>query len=221
MTDETKKPAVWAGYVRVSSDTQVRAETHLGQKEALEKWATSKNVGLVLYMDKGVSGVNNLNEPNFQKMLAELVSKGITGIVVSAFDRLSRDAIGLMQLTRQLKKQGKKLVSLKEGDQNITKALDASAQLTRDTFSVLTEYDKKAGNKRMRDGYWRYIANGGKVGRKPIKIDWTVVDPLIESGVSAAAISRLLGLNINTARLHVRNRRLVLAEKHKSKQPVE
>jgi DNA invertase Pin-like site-specific DNA recombinase len=217
MTDETKKPEVWSGYVRVSSDTQVRAETHLGQKEALEKWAADKGVGLVLYMDKGVSGVNNLNEPNFQKMMAELTDK--KGILVSAFDRLSRDAIGLMQLTRQLKEMGKELTSLKEGDQNITKALDASAQLTRDVFSIFAEYNKEVGNKRLRDGYRRYIANGGKVGRRPLKIDWTKIDPLIESGVSAAAIGRLTGYNENTMRLHVRRRKVVLAESKKSRQP--
>jgi len=215
------KPAVWAAYVRVSSDTQVRAETHLGQKEALEKWAIEKGVTLKFYMDKGVSGVNNINEPNFQKMLAELVSDNLQGICVAAFDRLSRDAIGLMQLTRQLKEQGKELCSLKEGDQNITKALDASAQLTRDVFSIFAEYNKEVGNKRLRDGYRRYIAQGGKVGRRPLKIDWTNIDPLIESDVSAAAIGRLTGYNENTMRLHVRQRKVVLAERKKSKQAVE
>jgi DNA invertase Pin-like site-specific DNA recombinase len=219
MSDETKKPVVYAGYVRVSSDTQVRAETHLGQKEALEKWAADKGVGLVLYMDKGVSGVNNLNEPNFQKMMTELTDK--KGLVVTAFDRLSRDAIGLMQLTRQLKEMGKELTSLREGDMRITQALDASAQLTRDVFSIFAEYNKEVGNKRLRDGYRRYIAQGGKVGRRPLKLDWAKIDPLIESRVSAAAIARLCGLNLNTARLHVRRRKAVLAESKKSKQAVE
>lgn len=218
MSDEKRK---FAAYVRVSSDTQVRAETHLGQKEAIAKWAESNGVELVWYEDKGVSGSKNLNEPQFQKLMAELTSKNLAGIVVSAFDRLSRDAIGLMQLTRQLKEMGKELVSLREGDQNITKALDASAQLTRDIWSVFAEYNKQVGNKRMRDGYLRYIANGGKVGRKPIKIDWKPIDPLIESGVSAAAIGRLVGLNENTCRLHIRKRKAWLAEQRKSKQPAE
>ena len=216
MSDEKKR---WASYVRVSSDTQVRAETHLGQKETLAKWAESNGVELVWYEDKGVSGSKNLNEPQFQKLMAELADK--KGILVSAFDRLSRDAIGLMQLTRQLKEIGKELGSLREGDQNITKALDASAQLTRDIWSVFAEYNKQVGNKRMRDGYLRYIANGGKVGRKPIRIDWKPIDPLIESGVSAAAIARLTGYNDNTMRLHIRKRKAVLAEQKKSKQPTE
>jgi DNA invertase Pin-like site-specific DNA recombinase len=213
------KPRRYAAYIRVSSMTQVKAETHLGQREMLEKWAKDKGVELTFYEDKGVSGVNNLNEPNFQRMMSELVSMNLEGLVVAAFDRLSRDAIGLMQLTRQLKEMGKELTSLREGDMRITQALDASAQLTRDVFSIFAEYNKEVGNKRLRDGYRRYIAQGGKVGRRPLKIDWTPIDPLIESGVSAAAIGRLTGYNENTMRLHVRRRKAVLAESKKSRQP--
>jgi DNA invertase Pin-like site-specific DNA recombinase len=200
----------WAAYIRVSPATQAEHETLEAQREAISAWA--KRNGSTIRWYGGIDGrAERHRERQLLRLLSDLDKHNLVGIVVSAFDRLGRDAIDLMLLSRDLKARGKELVSLGEGDRQLAAALDASAQLTRDVWDVFAKFNHALHHKEMREGYARYLASGGKVGRKPIKIDWKTVDPLIEAGVSASAISRLVGINENTARLHVRRRKAELA----------
>jgi hypothetical protein len=151
--------------------------------------------------------------------MADLNKCNLAGIVVSALDRLDREAVELWLLSRDLKALGKELVSLSEDDQQFAAVLNAETLPSPDSCSVFASFDRRVTNKKMRHGYERYLANGGKVGRKPIEIDWKAIDPLIEAGVSAAAISRMFGLNENTARLHIRQRKAYLAGFKKPAKP--
>ena len=214
----TTKP-LWAAYLRVSSPTQAKRKqpnnpngqgTLENQKEALAAWAERKGVTLKWYTDV-MSGTKNMTQPNFQKMLAELESDGMVGIVVTAFDRLGRDGIGLMQLTRELKSKGKELTTLREGEQRLQSAFNsASDQLSRDIISIIAAYDRSVTVQKMKDGLDRYKANGGRVGRKPVVVDWNEADKLIKAGASSGLIARVLGINKHTARTKVRQRRAEL-----------
>jgi DNA invertase Pin-like site-specific DNA recombinase/DNA-directed RNA polymerase subunit RPC12/RpoP len=218
---EDAVPPAWAAYVRVSHAAQAGLESLEAQREAIYAWATHNDCTVRWYEDVGLSDKERRIEPQFRSLMADLNKCNLAGIVVSAFDRLDRDAVELLLLSRDLKAHGKELVSLSEGDQQFAAALNADTQLTPDSWSALANFDRRLANKKMRDGYQRYLANGGKVGRKPIEMDWKAIDGLIESGLSAAAISRLVGLNENTARTHIRRRKAKLAgSKKPAKAPV-
>ena len=218
---EDAVPPAWAAYVRASHAAQAGLESLETQREAIYAWATHNDCTVRWYEDVGLSDKERRIEPQFRSLMADLNKCNLAGIVVSAFDRLDRDAVELLLLSRDLKAHGKELASLSEGDQQFAAVLNAGTQLTPDTASVLAEFDRKGRHKKMRDGYDRYRNDGGQVGRKRIHIPWKKVDPLIEAGMSAAAISRLVGLNVNTARTHIRRRKAKLAgSKKPAKAPV-
>ena len=199
-----------AAYVRVSSATQANNQTHEGQKEALAAWAERNNAELVFYEDLAVSGTKNVTGPVFVKMLSDLDKLGLSGIVTASFDRLGRDAIELMQLTRDLKARGKELVSIREGDFRLATALSATDQLSRDIISVIADFDRRLTVEKMQNGLARYRAKGGRIGRKPVVVDWNEADKLIKAGASSGLIARVLGINKHTARTKVRQRRAEL-----------
>jgi DNA invertase Pin-like site-specific DNA recombinase/DNA-directed RNA polymerase subunit RPC12/RpoP len=218
---EDAVPPAWAAYVRVSHAAQAGLESLEAQRQAISAWATHNDCTVRWYEDVGLSDKERRIEPQFRCLMADLDKCNLAGIVVSAFDRLDRNAVELWQLSRDLGARGKELISLLKDDQQFAAALNTDTQLTRDSCSALTSFDRRVAFKRMRDAYQLYLANGGKVGRKPIEIDWKVIDRLIESGMSAAAISRLVGLNVNTARTHIRKRKAKLAgSKTPDKAPV-
>ena len=181
----TESKPLWAFYCRVSSPGQAKKKrlndpnndkqgTLENQKEALTAWAAQHNVDAAWYIDvaTGTAGVN-LKQPKFLQMMSDIESKNMVGIVVAAFDRLGRDGIGLMSLTRELKAKGKELITLREGDQKLQSAMhSASNELMRDMISLISQYEKEVGVQRRREGYDNFRLNGGRVGRKPLVIDW-------------------------------------------------
>lgn len=186
--DRTK----FAAYVRISTMTQVKDETHQGQREALAAWGKSHDVDLVWYEDLAVSGTKNLTGDTFTRMMADLDRLNLRGIVVTAYDRLGRDAIGLMQLTRELQAKGKELTSLREGDQRLSTALNASDQLSRDILAVIADFDRKVTMEKLRAGRERHIANGGHIGAYAKVVDWDDADfkTLLRFGAGPVVLAR-------------------------------
>jgi len=210
----TKKRLKFAGYVRVSTTTQAEHGTHEAQREAITAWAKEHGRDVEWYVDAGLSGKKNLDGPEFRRLLRDLEKHNLTGIVVTALDRLSRDAAGLMLLTQDLAAHGRELISLREGDQRLTTALNATDKLTNGLLALLVEFTHGQTVERMKAGLARYKAAGGKIGRPRKVIDWKKLDPLIKAGASTTLLARLAGVDPRTMYTRLKQRE---AEKGKAK----
>lgn len=198
---DTARPT-WAGYVRVSTETQARKKdqngdthgTHENQAEALTAWARSAGVRLELYQDPGVTGKNgqNIRGPIFQQMLADLTLKNLAGVVVTAIDRLGRETLDLLTVYGQLRDIDKALYSLKEGDQKV--AGDDNA-LMREVLAAFAAEERRRITQRMGAGFRRKIAQGWKPGREPKPINWKDAQRLLDAGASVAVTARAFGLS--------------------------
>jgi putative DNA-invertase from lambdoid prophage Rac len=182
----------YAAYLRVSTATQVRNDTIEGQREALAAWGKTHDAELTWYEDAGKSGMKSLTGDTFTRMMADLEKLELRGIVVTAYDRLGRDAIGLMQLTRELQAKGKELTSLREGDQRLSTALNASDQLSRDILAVIADFDRKLTMEKLRAGLERHKANGGHTGAYAKIIDFEDKDfkALLRFGAGPVVLAR-------------------------------
>jgi DNA invertase Pin-like site-specific DNA recombinase len=187
-------PPTWAGYVRVSTETQANHGTHENQAEALTAWARSAGARLELYQDPGLSGAHgkNIRGPVFQQMLADLTLKGYVGVVVTAIDRLGRESLDLLTVYRQLRDIGKALYSLKEGDAKLDSDDDA---LMREIVAVMAAEERRRITQRMGAGFRRKLAQGWKPGREPKTVNWKDVQRLLDAGASVATVARAFGLS--------------------------
>lgn len=145
------------GYVRVSTDKQ--ADTGHGlsaQRDALEAWAASEGVELVVFADEGVSGATDpANRPGLTDALAALGNGDV--LLVAKRDRLSRDRSTMGLLEYMIGKAGARLVSTAgEGTDETdplsaliqTTIYDLLAQMERVQASVRTKAAMQAKRKR-------------------------------------------------------------------------
>jgi len=189
METTTNKPR-WAAYVRVSTATQVRAETHEAQREALTAWAESQGVDLEWYVDAGLSGMINQDGENFKRMMADLVEKNLVGIVATKLDRLGRDARGLIDLLPRMTAIHKELMLLDGGNKRTEQPKTAMDRFVWYIESGIAELNRAQPIERMAAGRARYIARGGKLGRHPLLVDWN--DPTTKTLLKVGAGPTLL-----------------------------
>jgi len=174
------------------------------QREALTAWAKRNGVEIVFYQDAGVSGASNSKGPVFRRMMADLEANRLDGVVVTSVDRFGRDELDMLTSYKELTRMGKKLISLKEGDMGIG---NDDAAFVRVVLTAAAAKERRDIRRRMAEGYARYRANGGTVGRRPIKFNQADFDKYLKAGATVGVIARLLKINKHTTRNYVRLRR--------------
>jgi site-specific DNA recombinase len=102
-----------AGYVRVSTDDQVREGVSLGAQQAkLEAYCVVKDWTLVeVIRDEGVSA-KSLKRPGLQRLLAMVRARHVDVVAIAKLDRLSRDVRDVYALVELFEKTDVALVSL-------------------------------------------------------------------------------------------------------------
>jgi len=98
-----RMPSRALGYVRVSTDEQVREGVSLDvQRERILAYATAKGIELAgILADEGVSG-KDLGRPALQKLLACCESGDVSHVVVWKLDRLTRRTRHLLSLVEEV-----------------------------------------------------------------------------------------------------------------------
>ncbi len=112
MKTDGKKVGIW---VRVSTDEQAKGDSPEHHEKRARMYAEVKRWDVVeVYHLEGVSGKQVLNHPEAQRMLADIRSKRITGLIFSKLARLARNTRELLDLSDFFREEDADLISLEE-----------------------------------------------------------------------------------------------------------
>jgi DNA invertase Pin-like site-specific DNA recombinase len=154
---EPNKPLILGIYARVSTDEQnIEQQTTL-----LRTHCKKQGYQYRTYKDEARTG-RHINRPEWLDLLKDLNKEEIQGILVTKWDRITRnlkDAIELLELQEQ---QGFKLISLYDGEYNGS----PDHKFTFKLKCLLSEYELDQLNWRRQIGIERAKREGKYLGGK-------------------------------------------------------
>lgn len=148
------------GYLRVSTDCQVKDGVSLAAQEAkVRAWADLNGADeVIIFRDEAISGKRADNRPGLQSAL-DTVGKG-DALVVYSLTRLSRSTKDTLMLSEILSKKEADLVSLSEKIDTTT----AAGKMVFRMLAVLSEFERDQISDRTRFALAHKKANGQKTG---------------------------------------------------------
>ncbi|MCX8289105.1 recombinase family protein [Enterobacter pseudoroggenkampii] len=178
------------GYARISTDDKgqtIQTQTN----QMLER---GYNVAMY-FVDVGISGSKAPLERDGMSRLLSVAKPGDT-IVVSTQDRLSRDVDHTRALIRSLNKKGVIVLSLREGELDMT-TTDGSTMITMNAMFAERERNiiRERVNKGMRNAQVNGTKSGKPIGRPKNTIHSERIQELFISGMKKAFIARELGVS--------------------------
>jgi site-specific DNA recombinase len=127
--EATKQVGIW---IRVSTDMQVKDESPEHHEQRARYYAQSRNWNVVeVYRLEAVSGKTVMQHPETQRMLRDIRSGRIEGLVFSKLARLARSTKELLEFADIFRKEGADLISLAE-------QIDTSSPAGRLFFTIIS-----------------------------------------------------------------------------------
>ncbi len=119
-------------FIRVSTDMQVKEESPEHHIKRAQLYAEAKDWQIMeIYRLDGVSGKSVMDHPETKRMLADIKSGHITGLVFSKLARLARNTIELLQFSKFFQNHNADLISLSE-------SIDTSTPAGRFFFALIS-----------------------------------------------------------------------------------
>ncbi len=157
------------------------------QRRAVTRWATANGIPLDIREEMATSGAA-VSRPVLDQVLAACRSGAFDVLVVPAIDRISRRAIGAIQVMAEMKQLGVRVVSLREGVDFSTPA----GALVASVMAHVAEMELEAHRDRTRSGLRAAKARGKVLGRPAF--DWQAavaeIRALVADGKSLRQIER-------------------------------
>ena len=126
--DAVKSVGIW---IRVSTEEQVQGESPEHHEKRARAYAEAKSWHVAeVYRLQAVSGKSVIGHPEAKRMLADIRSGAITGLVFSKLARLARNTKELLEFAEIFRASGADLVSLQE-------AIDTSSPAGRLFFTMI------------------------------------------------------------------------------------
>ena len=146
-------------YARVSTAEQVEKGTSLSdQRRRLAAAVTSRAAELVEHFDDaGVSGVLD-SRPGLDRLLGRVEAGGVDAVMATKIDRISRSAVGLLNLVEKLREHGCHVVLIDEGLDTSTPAGD----LTSGVLGVIGGWERRRISERTQQGRRAAAQNEGR-----------------------------------------------------------
>ena len=167
-------------YARVSTEDQTEYSPSVQISDILE-YAAKNNIYIpkeFIFVDEGISGKSAENRPAFQKMIkqARKKSNNVKYIIVHKFDRFSRKKDDQVLYKALLKKDGVKVISVKEPipeDDKFAVVYESMLEAMAEYYSLnLAEEVKKTMVKKAENGEFQSIAPFGyKNKNKTLVVD--------------------------------------------------
>ena len=157
--EEQRKLRRTAAYARVSTDEDAQGESFDSQvsyyTNLIQNDPTSILVGI--YGDKGISGLNAEDRPEFMRMIGDCMEGKIDYIYVKSISRFARNAAECMKFLGKISEKGVVVFFEKEGiysnDKNLSVVLKILSSLAQEESNSLSIAQK-----------WSYKHNA-KIGR--------------------------------------------------------
>jgi site-specific DNA recombinase len=159
------------GYIRVSTKEQSREGASLSmQAHKIQKYCDLNDMELTeIIEDAGLSGKSIKGRPGIQRVLELVKDKTVGAVVVYKLDRLARNTIECLNISKLMDKAGVALHS-------ITEKLDTSSAMGRFFFTLtasLAEMEQGVISERTTAVMQRQKEKGERVGGRP-SYGWTV-----------------------------------------------
>lgn len=180
------------GYARVSTKEQ-KLEV---QEDAIKKHCEMRNFTLVRLFEDKASGKDTKRQ-EFQNMIGAIENDNVLdvqAIIIYKLDRVGRSIRDLLKFVDWCKKNKIELIS-------ITDNIDTTTHQGRFFFYIsgaIAEYERELIRERIEAGKAKYIANGGKFGRKAKNIPIDVIRAKIKEGVPITKIAKALKVDRTT-----------------------
>jgi DNA invertase Pin-like site-specific DNA recombinase len=180
------------GYARVSS----RGQSYEIQEDEIKRFCKLKDYELVrLFADKK-SG-KNMDRTEF-KIMMDMLNNGnpsnIEAIVTYKLDRIGRSIRDLINFTDWLDKNNIGFISISNNINTTTK----EGRFYFYLMSSIAEYERELIMERTEAGRKKFVEDGGKLGRKEIKLSINEIRRQIAEGVPITTIAKRMKVNRNT-----------------------
>ncbi len=166
---ETTSPKA-AGYIRVSTETQVESGQGLSiQRAAIEQYCATTGLALLgCFEDAGVSGANDIAQREGWLQLIEGLREGeFSVVVIVRLDRLARDLMLQETMLADVRRLGGGLISIDEPD---LCSDDPSRVLFRQMKGAISQYEKSMIVARLQAGRLAKRRLGGYIGGSVIPL---------------------------------------------------
>lgn len=194
-------------YARVSTS----AQDYERQLEELRSYATRMGYKVVKEFSEKISGAKKVEERAALSALLDYVeSNEVDKVLIYECSRLSRRAVDFLSVIEQLTERGVSVYIHQNGLETLLPdgTPNPIAQLVLGILAQFNSMERSLIRSRMASGYARYIAKGGKVGRKEgyrktdqqMREEYAEELRLLRKGYSLANVSKLTGTSINTLR---------------------
>ena len=101
------------GYVRASTQEEVKQGSNERQKEILVNFFKAKDWDYQIYEDKGKTGAN-MERDGFKRMLDDIEKEKPYAVVVAKIDRYARSLIDLLNSIQDLEQKGIGFISVQD-----------------------------------------------------------------------------------------------------------
>lgn len=170
------------GYVRVST----RSQNYETQTDMIKKFCEMRGYNLLRIFDDVATGKNTDRDGYIEMEKAlEKNMLGIEVLVVTKLDRIGRNLRDLLKFVDFLQNKKVNLVAIGSSVDTTTK----EGRLFLYIAASFAEYERELINERTDIGRKAYIAKGGKLGRKKLKIPTDEIKRLKMEGVPITKIS--------------------------------
>ncbi|RYD80640.1 MAG: hypothetical protein EOP84_11825 [Verrucomicrobiaceae bacterium] len=181
-----------AAYLRVSTDQQ----SHCSQRAELEEYCVRRGWTNVRWFEDTASGAKQSRDG--LNVLMDLVRRGkIDAVVTFKLDRLARSLCHLAQLIAEFQAHRVALVCPSQGID--TSNSNPAAMLQINVLAAVAQFEREIITERVNAGIAAAKQRGVRLGRPPkTHKHIAAVSTLLAEGLSAAEISRRLGLPYST-----------------------
>lgn len=188
-------------YARTSQDTQDLAR----QLKQLKEQGIPEHL---IFRDQGVSGAKAPNQRSGYKQMIALLDTGeVRELYVTDLSRLGRDAKDTLQEIWRLQDTGIRVVSLNQLDEFVLTTQPELQPLLTSAVALGADLQRKKIREDTKAGLDRARAEGKRIGRPPVVIDWDQIERWKRKGLSERAAAIVSGYSLSTFYRKKRERR--------------
>src|SRR5438128_3660393 len=173
-------------YARVSTTDQ----TCDNQLRDLRDYCRARGWTDVREFTDTISGTRE-RRPGLDKMLSEIKAGKVSHCVTAAFDRVSRSTKHLIEMLELFRHLGVEFISLRE-------QIDTGSPLGQAVFTIIAaiaQLERSLIAERVRAGLRRARAEGKRLGRPPLQVDFRRLESVIRRKPSVRAGAKMLGIS--------------------------